>query len=102
MIHHGHLSGVRAASGSYREKEQRGGGVETKERNKGFGKYQGKKSGWCGVFGKQNKTRALVSLARFRSPKQRVEIPENQGYIFPFVWVINLALHQLAHKTLLY
>ena len=45
--------GVRAASGSYREKEQRGGGVETKERNKGFGEYQGKKSGWCGVLGRQ-------------------------------------------------
>ena len=62
--------------------------METKERNKGFGKYQGKKSGWCGVLGRrqeqtENKTRLnserSSALARFRSPKQRVGIPENQG-----------------------
>ena len=79
-----HLPCVRAASDSYREKEQRGGGVETKERNKGFGEYQGKKSGssWSSTR-TENKTRLnskrSSALARFRSPKQRVGILENQG-----------------------
>ena len=57
---------VRAASGSYREKEQRGGGVETKERGKGFGEYQGKKSGWCGVLGRQEQRTKQGSTASNR------------------------------------
>ena len=62
------MAPVRTASGSYREKEQRGGGVETKERNKGFGEYQGKKSGWCGVLGQQEQRTKQGSTASARQP----------------------------------
>ena len=64
-----HLPCVRAASDSYGEKkEQRGGGVETKERNKGFGEYQGKKSGWCGVLGRQEQRTKQGSTASACQP----------------------------------
>ena len=62
--------GVRAASGSYREKEQRSGGVETKERNKGFG-GQVKNSFSIGHF---NKTSGFY---HFRSIRISFKIKSN-------------------------
>ena len=42
--------------------------METKERNKGFGEYQGKKSGWCGVLGRQEQRTKQGSTASARQP----------------------------------